>query len=97
MQLIPTTARATAKKHGILYKRKSDLYNAEKNILLAPILKTCIIDSVETLLWHQQVTTQVLTEYLNGKKGTVEIQSYGSMQFQSMKQGDMLGELYFIH
>lgn len=34
MQLIPTTARATAKKHGILYKRKSDLYNAEKNILL---------------------------------------------------------------
>ena len=34
MQLIPTTAKATAKKHGILYKRKSDLYNAEKNILL---------------------------------------------------------------
>lgn len=34
MQLIPTTARSTAKKHGILYKRKSDLYNAEKNILL---------------------------------------------------------------
>ena len=31
------------------------------------------------------------------QKSTVEIQSCGSMQFQSMKQGDMLGELYFIH
>ena len=30
MQLIPTTAKLTAKKHGILYKRKSDLYNARK-------------------------------------------------------------------
>ena len=63
----------------------------------AHILRTCIIDSTEISLWHQRVITQVLTEYLNGKKDTVEIQSCGSTQFQSMKQEDMLGELYFIH
>ncbi len=34
MQLIPTTAKSTARKHGIAYRKKSDLYNAEKNIFL---------------------------------------------------------------
>ncbi len=34
MQLMPATANSTARKHGIRYKRRSDLFNAEKNILL---------------------------------------------------------------
>lgn len=34
MQLIPSTAKLTARKHGFVYRRKSDLYNAEKNIFL---------------------------------------------------------------
>ena len=34
MQLIPTTAKSTARRHGIVYRKKSDLYNAEKNIFL---------------------------------------------------------------
>ena len=34
MQILPFVARATAKKEGIIYKNRQDLYHPEKNILL---------------------------------------------------------------